>query len=401
MKIGIIKEEKIPQDFRVTFTPDHCLQLVENFDLDVAVQPSSIRCFDDASYVEKKLNLSNKLEDRDVLFGVKEVPIESLIPNKTYFFFSHTIKKQPYNKKLLQAVLEKNITLIDYECLKDKYNQRVVAFGRFAGIVGAYNGLLAYGKKYKSYNLKPANQCHDLEELWGELEKVKLHKGAKILLTGAGRVAKGSIEVLKKAGIKGVQENEYFVHHDEPVFIQLDSDAYNEKINNQDEDFDFQDFYTNPQEYESTFYRFLPVTDILIAGAFWDPKAPVLFTEEDVQSEDFKIKVIADITCDIQGSVPTTIRSTTIDDGYYDINRASFSEEPAYSDKENITVMAIDNLPCEVPRDASKSFGDQLLKAVIPELVKGDDSEMIKKATIAKNGKLTSYYSYLTDYVQD
>lgn len=401
MKIGIIKEEKIPKDFRVTFTPEHCQQLKRDFNLDVKVQPSPIRCFGDSLYEESGIELSDDLEDRDVLFGVKEVPIESLLPNKTYFFFSHTIKKQPYNKKLLQAVLKKNITLIDYECLKDKYNQRVVAFGRFAGIVGAYNGLLAYGKKYKSYTLKPAHQCHDLEELWEELKKVTLPKGVKILLTGAGRVAKGAIEVLKKAKIRGVQENEYFVHHEEPIFIQLDSDAYNEKIDDADAEFDFQNFYDNPKQYDSTFYRFLPVTDILIAGAFWDPNAPVLFTEEDVQSEEFKIKVIADITCDIQGSVPTTLRSTTIDDGYYDIDRGSFTEKPAFSDKENITVMAIDNLPCEVPRDASKSFGDQLIKAVIPELLKGDNSEMIKKATIAKNGKLTSYFSYLTDYVQE
>ncbi len=401
MKIGIIKEEKIPQDFRVAFTPKHCQQLKRDFNLDVKVEPSTIRCFGDALYEETGTTLSNELEDRDVLFGVKEVPIDSLVANKTYFFFSHTIKKQPYNKKLLQAVLEKKITLIDYECLKDKYNQRVVAFGRFAGIVGAYNGLLAYGKKYNSYMLKPANECLDLEELWVELQKVELPKGLKILLTGAGRVAKGAIEVLKKAKVKGVQESDYFVHQNDPIFIQLDSDAYNQKIEKPDTEFDFMNFYTNPNQYQSTFYRFLPVTDILIAGAFWDPNAPVLFSEEDVQSEDFKIKVIADITCDIQGSVPTTLRSTTIDDGYYDINRTSFSEEKAYSNEDNITVMAIDNLPCEVPRDASKSFGDQLIKSVIPELLKGEDSEMIKKATIAKNGQLTSYFSYLTDYVQD
>lgn len=398
MKIGIIKETKIPVDHRVAFTPDHCKSMLSKFpSLEIVVQPSDIRCYTDDEYINAGAKLSVDVSDCDLIFGVKEVTIETLLPNKTYFFFSHTIKKQPYNKGLLKHIIANNIQLVDYECLKGVNGKRVVAFGRWAGIVGAYNGLRTYGLKHELYEIKPAHECFDMKEMWGEFDKIKL-PNIKILLTGAGRVTKGAQEVLDGIGIKNVAMPAYTsVGYDEPVYIQLDSDAYNRHKDGLE--FDYNHFYNNPEEYESTFDQYLSETDLLIAGAYWDPNAPVLFTKEDLQKETFKINTIADITCDIEGSIPTTIRPTTIADPVFDFNKVTLSEEIKHSSKDHISVMAVDNLPCELPRDASTGFGDMLLEYVLNPLLLNEDKSIIEKASIAKNGSLTENYNYLSDYI--
>lgn len=396
-KVGILKEGKVPVDHRVAFTPKQLVELQSSFNVEVFVQKSSIRAHRDEDYLAQGLQVVDDVSHCDILFGVKEVPKTELIEGKVYFFFSHTIKAQPYNRQLLQTILQKNIQLVDYECLKNEKGQRVVAFGRFAGIVGAYNGLLTYGKKYNKYDLIPANKCFDMEALWNELSKVNL-PAIKIALTGGGRVANGAIETLEKANIKQVSVQEFLTtSFQEPVFVQLDSNDYNERIDGTN--FDESDFYKNPALYKSTFHQFIDKTDILIAGAYWDPEAPVLFTQEDVGLPDFSIRVVADITCDIEGSIPTTIRSTTIDKPTFDINRNTFEECIAYSEEDHITVMAVDNLPCELPRDASESFGQQLLNNVVKDLLV-HDTGIIEKATIAKNGELMAHYNYLQPYVE-
>lgn len=398
MRVGIIKERKIPVDHRVAFSPKQCKDIQERYPhVQMVVEPSDIRCFDDDDYRKNGIEVSSDLHSCELLFGVKEVPIDQLIPDKRYFFFSHTIKKQSYNRELLRAVLDKNISLVDYECLKDVHEKRVVAFGRFAGIVGAYNGILTFGKKLGLFDLKPANQCFDMDELWDEFEKVELPP-IKILLTGGGRVARGAQEVLDDMGIRNVVGLEYLNQtFKEPVYIQLDSDAYNQRMDRAD--FDFSHFYNNPNMYESTFDQYTDITDVLIAGAYWDPGAPALFTLEDVQSPDFRIRTVADITCDIKGSIPTTVRSTTINEPCYDFSRKTLSEVEAFSDLDNITVMAVDNLPCELPRDASVSFGEQLLENVTDALFTSTSDTIVDRATIAKGGVLTERYSYLQDYV--
>ena len=398
MKIGIIKETKIPVDHRVAFTPDHCINILKKYpDTQIIVQPSDIRCYADEEYKAAGASLSEDVSDCDVLFGVKEVKIEQLIDNKTYFFFSHTIKKQPYNKELLQNIIAKKIQLVDYECLKGKDGKRVVAVGRWAGIVGAYNGIRAYGLKHNLFNIKPAHQCFDRAEMWAQFDKVKL-PNIKILLTGGGRVTKGAQEVLDAMGIKNVAMPGYVKEkYKTPVYIQLDSDAYNKRKDGKV--FDYEDFYANPENYESDFDQYLPHTDLLIAGAYWDPKAPVLFTKEDVKSSLFKINTIADITCDIEGSIPTTVRSTTIQEPFFDFSRTEQIEKQPFSGTSNITVMAVDNLPCELPRDASTAFGDMLLEYVIPTLLGKENSEIISDASITKSGSLTSKFTYLSDYI--
>jgi len=397
VKIGIIKEGKVPIDKRVPVTPEQAKKIRTKFPhTEIVVQSSNVRCFKDQDYLDEGIEVVDSLEDCDVILGVKEVPIKKLIKNKTYFFFSHTIKKQPYNRKLLREILSKNIQLIDYETLVNEHNQRIIAFGRWAGIVGAYNGLWTFGKRYNLYHLRRAHECYDLTDLKTEFEKIKLPP-IKIAVTGGGRVAKGAMEVLLNSGIKKVTPNQFISNeYNEPVFVQLNSRDYN--IRKDRKPFDREDFYSNPENYETDFLKYAKVSDLLIASAFWDPHAPVLFHREDILNGDFKLNVVADITCDIEGSIPSTKKASTIDDPIYDYNPSNDKVEDALTDEANITVMAVDNLPCELPRDASESFGEQLIENVLPEIFK-KTSKIIDNATITKEGKLTGKYKYLQSYV--
>ena len=399
MKIGIVKEEKVPVDHRVPFTPNQVKTLKEQYPKHTfVVQSSNVRAFKDSEYADLGIEVVANVDDCDTIFGVKEVPISSLLNNKTYFFFSHTAKMQPYNKGLLQAVIDKNIILADYEYLALE-GKRVVAFGRWAGIVGAYNGLRTYGLKYNRFNLKPANQCFDQNDMYSELDKLNLGN-IKIALTGAGRVSKGAEEVLTKAGIKKVSVKDYLTESfNEAVYAQADINNYNKTIDGTD--FNRKLFFSNPEKFKSDFPKFLPVTDVLIAGAYWDPNAPVLFTEKDIKKSDFKIRVIADITCDIKGSVPTTIRPSTVADPVYDINRNDCSEIDAYSGDDTISVMAVDNLPCELPRDASEDFGTQLLNNVVPHFLGDDALGVFSGASITNGSGLSEKYAYLKDWLKE
>ncbi|MEL6534319.1 MAG: NAD(P)-dependent oxidoreductase [Bacteroidota bacterium] len=400
LSIGLIKEGKIPIDRRVPIIPEHAAHFVgDNPKAHFVAQNSDIRAIQDSEYKEAGIPVADSVTDCDILMGVKEVPIDQLVPNKTYFFFSHTIKKQPYNRNLLRAILDKKIRLIDYELLTNEHGQRIVAFGRYAGIVGAYNGVLTYGKRYRLFDLRPAHECFDLADLTTEYSKVKLPP-IKIAVTGGGRVAKGSMEVLLGMGIRQVTPAEYLEKdYEEPVFTQLNSRDYH--VHQEGKPFERKEFYQYPERFESGFKSFAHATDLLIAGAFWDPKAPVLFTPQSATEPGFKIKVVADVTCDIEGSIPSTLRPSTIEDPVYDYNPESHVEKPPLSDEANITVMAVDNLPCELPRDASKDFGQELINNVLPNLFNGDPEGVIERATITQDGKLTARFQYLQDYVDD
>ncbi|WP_303309948.1 NAD(P)-dependent oxidoreductase [Hymenobacter sp. BT730] len=399
--IGLICEGKTPPDKRVPLTPKKCMEAASLYPgLRIVVQESAVRCFSDQEYRDVGLEVRRDVADCDILMGVKEVPIAQLIPNKTYLFFSHTVKKQPANRELLRQVLQKNITLIDYELLTNEKEERIVAFGRWAGIVGAYNGLLTYGRKHGLYELKPAYKCVDMEDMQEEFFKVKQLPPIKMVVTGTGRVAQGAVEVLDRMGIRRVSVYDYLYHDfHEPVYTQLRSSDYNRRRDGRV--WDTPDFHKHPEQYESTFSNYLPVTDLLIACAYWHPAAPKLFTEEDTRRPDFRINTIADVTCDVNGSVPTTKRSTTIQDPAFDYNPATGELEPPYSRPGNITEMAVDNLPCELPRNASRDFGRQLIDNVFPHLLSDTPDGIIERATIATGGQLTERYQYLSDYVAD
>ncbi len=397
-KIGIIKEGKVPIDRRVPFTPGQAEEIARIFkNVEVKVQSSDIRSFSDEEYRDYGVKVTRDVSDCDILVGVKEVPVKNLIENKTYFFFSHTIKEQAYNRDLLRTILKKKIRLIDYEVLTNSNGIRIVAFGRYAGLVGAYNAVLTYGKRYNLFHLRPAHTCFDLEDLKTEYGKVKL-PAVKIALTGGGRVAKGAMEVLNGMRIRKVTPavflNERF---QEPVYTQLNSRDYNQTRDGSE--FSRTEFYRNPQNFEGDFLKYARKADLLIAGAYWAPHAPVLFTRQDAVKPDFKIRVIADITCDIEGSIPSTKQPATIDDPIYDYNPTDDKVEPPLSDEGNITVMAVDNLPCELPRNASEDFGRELIDNVLPHLLGDDPQKIIERATITKDGALTNHYKYLRNYV--
>ena len=397
MKFGIIRERKNPPDRRVVLSPEACKKVLQTYpNAEVCIEPSPIRTFVDADYKNLGLTVDSNMEDCDVLLGVKEVPIASLIPNKKYFFFSHTIKKQPYNRTLLKAVLDKKIELYDHEVITNEKGQRLVAFGRYAGIVGAYNGLRAYGLKFELFNLPKAETLRDQAALISELQKIKL-PAIKILLTGRGRVGNGAKEMLDAMNLRKVSVSEYLEHQfNEPVYCQIDASEYNKRKDGSRGN--KADFFANPQEYKSNFFRFAKVTDLYIAGHFYGNGAPYLYTREDAKHPEFKIKVVADVSCDIDGPVATTIRPSTIADPIYGYNPQSETEVD-YKNAKAIAVMAVDNLPCELPRDASVGFGEAFLKNVIPAFFNDDKNGVLDRARMTHNGKLTKRYAYLQDYV--
>ncbi len=397
--IGLLREGRTPPDRRVALTPKKCVELQDTYPgLRVRVQPSPHRAFADQEYRDLGIEVSETLADCDLLLGVKEVPVAELLPGKTYCFFSHTIKKQPANRELLRTVLRADITLIDYELLTNAAGERVVAFGHWAGIMGAYNGLLTYGRKHGLFTLKPAWQCVDMEDMQEEFFKVKRLPPIKIAVTGSGRVAQGAVEVLGRMGLRRVSVYDYlYLEFNEPVYTQLRSSDYNRRRDGRV--WDTANFHQEPAAYESTFGSFLPVTDLLIACAYWDPAAPRLFEEKDTLRADFKLDTIADVTCDVNGSIPLTKRSTTIEAPAFDYDPASGALTPAYSQPASVTVMAVDNLPCELPRNASRDFGRQLLDQFFPHLLGGDAGGVLARATIASGGQLHPRFAYLADYV--
>lgn len=397
MKFGIIRERKNPPDRRVVLSPEECQNVLSKFPkADILVESSPIRVFSDQEYTDKGLSVVNDMEVCEVLLGVKEVPIDALIPNKKYFFFSHTIKKQPYNRELLRAILDKNIELYDHEVITNAKGARLVAFGRYAGIVGAYNGFRTYGLKYNLYQLPKAESLLDQKALITELKKIKL-PNIKILLTGKGRVGNGAKEILDGIGLKKVSVSEYLSDtFKEPVYCQIDASDYNKRKDGVRGN--KLDFFKNPGEYKSNFFRFAEVTDFYIAGHFYGDGAPYLYTREDAKQPRFKIKVVADVSCDIDGPVASTIRPSTIADPIYGYDPHSETETDFMSENA-IAVMAVDNLPCELPRDASVGFGEAFSKYVIPSFFNNDKDGVLERARMTQNGKLTERYAYLQDYV--
>lgn len=397
--IGVIREGKVPPDKRVPLTPEQCVKLQTIYPhVQVIVQPSPIRAFLDHEYSDLGIELNEDLSGCDILIGVKEVNIEDLIPNKKYLFFSHTFKKQPYNRELLRAVLEKQVQLIDYEVLKDKSNKRIIGFGRYAGIVGCYNGFLTYGLKHNLYSLKAANKCANRKEVEEELKKVILPKNTKIILTGFGRVGHGAREILGLLPVKEVSPEEFLSgDFDEPVFAHLELEDYYAAKDGSP--FEKSAFYKEPDMFKSTFNRYLSKMDMYIPCHYWSEKADFIFTREDLKAEDLRLSVVADISCDIDGPVACTIRPSKIADPIYGYDPIS-EKETEFKAENSIAVMAVDNLPCELPLDASDHFGSELIREVFPALIKNDTDAVIERGsqtTLA--GELSSYFSYLDAYV--
>ncbi len=397
MKFAIIKERKNPPDRRVVFSPETLAEARSQFpDAEFVVESSDIRVFSDEAYAKLGFEVSNDVSDADVMIGVKEVPIENLLPNKKYFYFSHTIKKQPYNRKLLLAMLEKNIEMYDHETIVRKNNMRLIGFGRYAGLVGAYNGFRALGLRDNLFNLPKVETLADLDEVKTELDKITL-PNIKILLSGTGKVAQGAREILEHLKIAKVSDGLYLTSKfTEPVYCMVDVMDYAKRTDGKVGD--RWEFYKDPTGYESNFMPYAKQTDYFIAGHFYGNNAPYLFTREDAKHPDFSINLVADVSCDIDGPVASTIRPSTIAKPFYGYNPIT-EQEVVFDAKDAITVMAVDNLPCELPKDASEGFGTTFLEHVIPAFFNTDENGVLKRARMTENGKLTEKFSYLQDYV--
>ncbi len=396
-KIGIIREGKEPADRRVPLTPQQCeLALERHPQLDLVVQRSSVRAYKDEEYEQMGIKVVDALDDRDLIIGVKEVPLDMLLPEKTYLFFSHTIKEQPHNQKLLRTILDRRITLLDHELLTNEHGERVLAFGHWAGVVGAYNGFRAWQLVHGGPKLKPAHECHDLEELEQHLHAFPLPADLRIVLTGGGRVGKGAIGILERAGVLRVTPAEFLEKdHHRPVYTVVGSSDLYEREDGRP--FDREAFHRDPTGHRACFLPYARRAHIYMACHFWDARGPMILSAEDLRDPAISIQVIADISCDIGGPIASTLRASTIAEPFYGYHIATGSEQ-APTSPGTITIMAVDNLPCELPRDASETFGNDLLRKVLPELAGGDPTGMIARATIAENGELTSRYAYLHAY---
>ncbi|MEM9544955.1 MAG: NAD(P)-dependent oxidoreductase [Bacteroidota bacterium] len=397
IKIGVIREGKVPPDSRVPLNPEQCKHL-SDMGVDIVVQPSPIRCFPDSDYESQGITLKEDLSDRDVLLGVKEVPKDQLIADKTYFFFSHTIKEQSYNRDLLKKIVDLNITLIDYEVLTDDNGARVIAFGKFAGMVGAHNALWTYGKRTGEFVLPRMKELYDYQEAKSVYSKTNFPK-LKIVLTGTGRVAGGAAMVLDDMGIEKISPLEYVTKDfDHAVYTQVNSFYYAKRKDGKTFD-SVQDFYSNPKDYESDFSHFLPMSDIMINGVYWDNDAPPFFTLDQMKGEEFGIQVVADVTCDIApiSCIPSTIKASTIADPIFGFERMTGKETIPHG-KNVVDMMTIDNLPNELPRDASTAFGEMFIDNVLNELGK-KDSKILERATIATDRNLGKHFEYLRDYL--
>lgn len=397
-KIGILKETKTPPDRRVALTPEQVVEVIEKFNnVDVVVQPSELRCYGDVEYLRLGVKLQDDLSDCDLLIGVKETKIPTIIPCKTYMEFVHVAKKQPHNQKLIQAFAVNGNTVIDYEFLTDENGVRLVAFGHWAGVVGAYNALRAIYIKHKLGELPPAHTLHNYNALKGILKKIKL-PALKFVITGGGRVAGGAMEILGQAGIVEVTPDEFLSNDfDHPVYTRLDPWHYAKRIDGKPFDWDY--WVRNPADHVSTFLPYARTADVFIASHYWDFRSPHFFTVDDMKQPDFRISIIADVSCDIPGPIPSTIKASTIAEPFFDFNPTTGKEEPAFSCGTNVTVMSIDNLPGELPRDASEFFGRLLIDKVLPHLLCNDYEGVIERATILKDGKLTLRFAYLQDYL--
>ena len=395
--IGLIREGKIPADNRVALTPAQCKWIHKNApDIRIVAQSSPSRCFSDKEYQMAGAEVKEDVSHCDILLGIKEVPVSELIPGKTYMFFSHTKKKQPHNKPLLKAIIDKKITLVDYECLEHDDGQRIIGFGFFAGVVGAHNGMMAYGNRTGLFTLERVYKQRSFRELIHNYFGLRL-PNVKIAVTGSGRVAHGILEIMNLMGIHEVEPDYYLRRRfSYPVYTQLKgADLYENKSTGK---YSREDFHENPGMYNCKFLPFTEQTDILLNGVYWDKNVPRLFEKKDVAADNFIIQTIADITDDVNGSVPINTGDQSIEEPVYGIDKKTFEKTLPYV-KDSIDVMAVGNLPNELPRDASRYFGEQLIKYVLDDLVKGG-SEIIEKATMATKGDLTKHYEYLREYVE-
>ena len=401
MKIGLIRETKIPEDNRVALSPEQVYAMSMAFPThSFAVQSSDIRAYHDEDYAKLGIEVKEDISDCDVLFGIKEPELATLMPDKHYFFFGHFAKMQEYNKPLLCALTERRVTFSDYEYLVDDGGHRVCAFGWWAGIVGVYYTLQCYGLRNGVFSLPKPDRHFTLEKLRGILSSVRL-PAVKLLITGNGRVSSGAQYILDQIGAVRLERREYLSCERVAHLSYCVATTEDLVVHKNGMKYDREEFLQWPAHYASDFKKWAASTDILLSCHFWDSNAPVYLDYEDLSNAENRIRVIGDVTCDINGSIKSTVRPSTHSNPFYDYNPMSRKEELPFSSNNNISVMAVDTCPNALAMDASTYFGEMLIQNVIFPILEGhiSDDPVIRRATILDRGQLTPAYKYLDTFL--
>ncbi len=429
--IGIRREDKNQWEKRTPIVPKHANELVKDYNINVLVQPSPIRVFKDKEYENAGAKISEDLSGASVIFAVKEIPLELFLKNKTYAFFSHTIKGQDYNMPMLREMMKLDCNLIDYEKIVDIRGRRLVFFGRFAGLAGMVDTLWALGERVRWQGFKtPFFKIHKTVDYDG-LNDVKKHIvsiGKKIEknglpeeltpliigFAGYGNVSNGAQEILDLLPVREIRpaQIESVLHNPSNKCIYKVVFKEEDMVTpvSSKKDFDLQDYYKHPENYTSIFENYLPFLTVLMNAIYWDERYPRLITKkylkEKIAEEDFKLKVIGDISVDVAGAVEFTLKTTTPANPVFVYNPLNDDFEDGFT-SEGIVVMAVDNLPCELPRESSKAFSETL-KDFIPSIAKADYAvsydkidlpSEIKNALILHKGKLTPNYKYINKFL--
>jgi saccharopine dehydrogenase (NAD+, L-lysine-forming) len=420
--IGIRREDKNQWERRAPLTPDDVKELNQKYGIKTIVQPSKIRIFTDDAYKNAGAEINEDLGKAGVVLAIKEIPLHLFEKNKTYTFFSHTIKGQPHNMPMLKKMMDLKCNLIDYERVVNEKNQRLIFFGRYAGLAGMVETLHAFGQKLKlqGYNtplekIKQPCEYSSLEQAVKEIEAIGEEINDQGLpgelcpyvvgFAGYGHVARGAQEILNEMVENFSSDNCNFY---KVVFNEEDMVRPKDRTR----PFDLQDYYDHPEKYESQFELYLPHLDILVNCIFWAEQYPRFVTKEylknqTILSSNLKLKVIGDITCDINGSIEITHKATRPDNPTY----TYFAEDDHYEDgtqRLGVTVMAVDNLPCEFPRASSREFS-AVLKNFVNDMVSEDFNKEtnrlevpypLKKALVLHKGKLTDEYLYMNKFIK-
>ena len=433
MIIGIRRADKNKWEKRTPLIPEDVKYLKAKYGIQTLIQPSEIRAYTNEQYSTAGAEVVEDIHSAKVIFAVKEIPLHFYRPGKTYIFFSHTIKGQSYNMPLLKKMMELKCNLIDYERIVDESNRRLIFFGRYAGIAGMVESLHAFGQKLKSKGIqtpfdkiKQAYQYESLEETVKVLKeignKIKIQgipeqlQPLVIGFAGYGNVSKGAQEIIDILPVKeispgdlrnlnNISKDDFSKNLFKVVFKEEDL------VRAKEGNFHLQDYYDHPEKYAGKFEEYVPYLTMVVNSIYWTDRYPRLITKKFLRSNDYlksdqKLMVIGDISCDINGAIEITYKTTDPGNAFFTYNLKSDTFEDGIL-KDGITIMAVDNLPCEFPREASKEFSS-VLKNFVHEIINADFSKPfdelslsypIKKALILKQGELTENYLYLNKFL--
>jgi alpha-aminoadipic semialdehyde synthase len=432
--IGIRREDKNRWERRVPLIPSHVKELIAEHSLSVILQPSPLRILPDEEYIQEGALIQEDLSSCRVIFAIKEIPLPFFQEDKVYVFFSHTIKGQSDNMPMLKKMMELGCTLIDYEKIVDENGQRLVFFGSQAGQAGMIDTLWGLGQRLNwegqdnpFAGIRQAYQYNSLVEAKEDIQKVgwTIHeKGLDSSLVpfvcgfaGYGRVSQGAQDIFDLLPFEEVLPEDLGVliqskkYTSNKLYKVVFEEKHMVEPKSKNDSFELQDYYDSPEKYISVFDRYLEALTILVNCIYWAPQYPRLVTKKQLQTlwdqaSPPRLKIIGDISCDVEGSVECTLRPTSPDQPVFVYDPIDKGARDGIEGR-GVVVMAIDNLPAEMPLESSVFFS-QSLKPLVPSILKGDFSaefehcrlpRPIRNAVILYHGGLTPDYQYLNEFI--